>query len=147
MPEKFLWRYHPTYTQHAQFSIRANCILQVLKRSSTHSFLTSLVTYSGQVDDREEEVVYKKPRVLDLLLTHKITSVSVGLHHVVAVNSNGCALSFGNNECGQLGHSPHIISHVPPRTVNFKCRGNKSAIVIKKALAGDLFTLLLTTRC
>lgn len=86
---------------------------------------------AGQVDDNDEEVVYKKPRVLDILLTHKITSVSVGLHHVVVVNSNGCAISFGNNECGQLGHSPQIISHVPPRTVNFKCRGNKSAIVIK----------------
>lgn len=104
-----------------------------------------MLYYAGQVDDNDEEVVYKKPRVLDILLTHKITSVSVGLHHVVVVNSNGCAISFGNNECGQLGHSPQIISHVPPRTVNFKCRGNKSAIVIKKALAGDLFTLLLTT--
>lgn len=81
-------------------------------------------------------------------LTHqRVLSVACGLYHTVVVTASGCAMSFGGNESGQLGHSMGTHSGVRPKVINFDivAGGRTGPIIIKKAACGDLFTLLMTT--
>lgn len=105
-------------------------------------------------DDGTIEQDFKRPRILEILGNQqRITSVSCGLTHTTCVTASGCAVSFGGNESGQLGHTPKVISKVPPKIVAFNVThghssmmgGGVGSVVIKKAVCGDLFTLFLTT--
>ena len=89
----------------------------------------------------EEQEDARRPRILEVLSNQRVTAVSCGLHHTVCVTASRCAISFGGNECGQLGHSSTLISKVPPKIVSF----SSSHAIVKKAVCGDLFTLFLTT--
>ena len=125
--------------------------------SSTGELYTCGENYDGQVAPKtssgynEEEC--KRPRILDLFGgQQRIISVSCGLTHTVCVAASGCAISFGGNESGQLGHSPKIISNVPPKIVTFQAPLTSattgsihSNILIRKVSCGDLFTIFLTT--
>ncbi len=104
----------------------------------------------GQVDptalDNDNKLITTifKPRLFESIGNHRVCYVSCGLYHTVCVTATGHAISFGGNDCGQLGHSPGQISKIQPRTVQFNWRGGKKSI-ISKAFCGDLFTLFLTT--
>ena len=45
-----------------------------------------------------------RPRVLDSLRAHRVSQISKGLYHTVAVTSQGRIFGFGDNERAQLGH-------------------------------------------
>ncbi|OAY54925.1 ultraviolet-B receptor UVR8 isoform X2 [Manihot esculenta] len=45
-----------------------------------------------------------KPRILDSLRAHRVSQISTGLYHTVAVTSQGQIFGFGDNERAQLGH-------------------------------------------
>ncbi|XP_050218366.1 ultraviolet-B receptor UVR8 isoform X2 [Mercurialis annua] len=45
-----------------------------------------------------------RPRVLDSLRRHRVSQISTGLYHTVAVTSQGKIFGFGDNERAQLGH-------------------------------------------
>ncbi|CAN1243199.1 Ultraviolet-B receptor UVR8 [Linum perenne] len=45
-----------------------------------------------------------KPRVLDSLKAHRVSQISTGLYHTVAITSKGRMFGFGDNERAQLGH-------------------------------------------
>jgi alpha-tubulin suppressor-like RCC1 family protein len=126
--------------------------------TSTGELYTCGENYDGQVSPKcssaaNEEEECKRPRILDMLGgQQRVTAVSCGLTHTVCVTASGCAVSFGGNESGQLGHTPNTISNVPPKIVQFNTHGHTSGsagtsggLVIKKAVAGDLFSLFLTT--
>lgn len=126
--------------------------------TSTGEIYTCGENYDGQVAPKcagasEDENEHKRPRILDLLGgQQRITFVSCGLTHTVCVTASGCAITFGGNECGQLGHTPNSITTVPPKMVNFQTHhsgggamSNAGGILIRKAAAGDLFSLFLTT--
>jgi E3 ubiquitin-protein ligase HERC4 len=100
-------------------------ILQV----STNTFHTAAVTSTGEVytsGSNEEgqasdvlpyDQTIATPRLLESLLSHRITQVACGLYHTVCVTSAGLVISFGGNEAGQLGHSPEAKTRVGPRLV------------------------------
>lgn len=44
------------------------------------------------------------PRLLQSLKGHRISQVSTGLYHTVAVTTRGRIFGFGDNERAQLGH-------------------------------------------
>lgn len=115
--------------------------------TSTGEIYTTGDNLEGQVKEytQDEQSVSTKPRMLESLINHRISSVVCGLNHTVCVTSSGCALSFGGNECGQLGHSISKISHVTPKVPLFQLSLRAAPIVIKKVSCGDLFTLFLTT--
>lgn len=110
--------------------------------------------YKVMKDDGSVERDFKRPRILEILGNQqRITSVSCGLTHTVCVTASGCAVSFGGNESGQLGHTSQVISKVPPKIVAFNVGhghasmtgGAMGSVVIRKAVCGDLYTLFLTT--
>ncbi|EEF33828.1 Ran GTPase binding protein, putative [Ricinus communis] len=45
-----------------------------------------------------------RPRILDSLRAHRVSQISTGLYHTVAVTSQGQVFGFGDNERAQLGH-------------------------------------------
>ncbi|KAF2314311.1 hypothetical protein GH714_025250 [Hevea brasiliensis] len=45
-----------------------------------------------------------RPRILDSLRAYRVSQISTGLYHTVAVTSQGRIFGFGDNERAQLGH-------------------------------------------
>ncbi|CAI0376016.1 unnamed protein product [Linum tenue] len=45
-----------------------------------------------------------KPRVLDSLRAHRVSQISTGLYHTIAITNKGRIFGFGDNERAQLGH-------------------------------------------
>jgi alpha-tubulin suppressor-like RCC1 family protein len=123
--------------------------------TSTGELYTCGENYDGQVAPKcagaaDDENEHKRPRILDILGgQQRITSVSCGLTHTVCVTATGLAITLGGNECGQLGHTPNTITNVPPKMVVFHTHHQGlaagSGVLIRKAAAGDLFSLFLTT--
>jgi ubiquitin-protein ligase E3 A len=101
----------------------------------------------GQLGNPDTSIqTIEKPHLVESLGNHRIISVSCGLNHTVVVSSSGCALSFGSNESGQLGHSTEKINHVSPKVVHFSLPSRRtSMIIVTKVACGDLFSLFLTT--
>lgn len=113
--------------------------------TSTGELYTCGQNDQGQVSDCKQEV-FERPQVLESVANHRIIAVSCGLSHTVCVTAAGCAISFGGNESGQLGHSASQHSHVPPKVVNFTIApSRKAAMIITKVACGDLFSLFLLT--
>jgi ubiquitin-protein ligase E3 A len=125
---------------------------------STNAYHTAAVTATGELytcgqndqgqlgnPDTSIQTI-EKPHLVESLGNHRIISVSCGLNHTVVVSSSGCALSFGSNESGQLGHSSDKISNVSPKVVHFSLPSRRpSMIIVTKVACGDLFSLFLTT--
>lgn len=113
--------------------------------SATGEVYTTGCNTQGQVVENTDIEQVDKPRIVESLNNHRIVSVSCGLNHTVCVTASGCAISFGGNESGQLGHSAQKLSHVPPKVVNFILTAHKMPLIVTKVSCGDLFTLFLTT--
>ncbi|OWM88667.1 hypothetical protein CDL15_Pgr002434 [Punica granatum] len=45
-----------------------------------------------------------RPRVLECLRSHRISQISTGLYHTIAITATGRMFGFGDNERAQLGH-------------------------------------------
>ena len=99
----------------------------------------------GQLGLTDSSSVIERIQLVESLGNHRILSVACGLMHTVCVTDSGCAISFGSNESGQLGHSSDKLSNVPPKVVNYVLPPRKSALIITKVACGDLFSLFLTT--
>lgn len=46
----------------------------------------------------------RRPRIVDSLRAYRVSQISTGLYHTVAVTSQGRIFGFGDNETAQLGH-------------------------------------------
>jgi len=122
--------------------------------TSTGELYTTGDNSEGQVrdcysvaDDESMDHKFSKPKIVESLINQRISSVSCGSSHTVCVTASGCAISFGGNECGQLGHSVDKITHVAPRMSTFVIDRSVHGhgVVVKKVACGDLFTLFLST--
>jgi alpha-tubulin suppressor-like RCC1 family protein len=99
----------------------------------------------GQLGLIESSPVVDKLQLVESMGNHQVISVACGLMHTVCITASGCAISFGSNESGQLGHTPEKMSKVAPKVVNFSFPPRKNAMIITKVACGDLFSLFLTT--
>lgn len=113
--------------------------------SATGELFTCGQNDQGQVSDDVSVEEIGKPRILESLSNHRIVSAACGLYHTCVVTASGCAVSFGGNENGQLGHSAEKIAKVGPKVVNFILPPRRVPLVICKVACGDLFSLFLTT--
>jgi len=126
--------------------------------TSTGDVYTCGENYEGQVtgtvnsqgQNGSPMIQYPRPMILETLAHQRVSSIACGLNHTVCITASGCAMSFGGNECGQLGHSSvqgstGSISFVSPKVVNFDTSHRTTPLIVTKATCGDLFTLFLTT--
>ena len=118
--------------------------------TATGELYTCGSNYEGainDVDDANENNIdrLQRPKLFESLTNHKIVSVACGLNHTIILTSSGIPMSFGNNEVGQLGHSPGSIRNVKPHVVNFDYNKSNTAMIFRKISCGDLFSLFLTT--
>ena len=88
-----------------------------------------------------------RPRLVESLQNQSVAAVACGLSHTVCLTASGCVISFGGNDCGQLGHSADKHSFVPPKAVAFAPQAGLTHArrIIRKVACGDLFSLLLST--
>ncbi|XP_048488841.1 E3 ubiquitin-protein ligase MYCBP2 [Plutella xylostella] len=73
---------------------------------------------------------------------HRIAAVACGLHHTVLMTEHGEVLTFGSNQCGQLGAgdiSAHhrIVKVRVPRASSIAAGSNHTAILTRE---GELYT-------
>lgn len=114
--------------------------------TSTGELYTCGQNDQGQADPDSPDDHFERPHVVDNIGNHKVISVACGLNHTVCVTAAGCAISFGSNESGQLGHTANKHTKVPPRVVNFTISASRrAAMIITKVACGDLFSLFLLT--
>ena len=95
-------------------------------------------------NNNEEDEIYTKPKLIESLLTHRICQVSCGVSHTACVTAQGLCITFGSNECGELGHSKPYknaslqqLSNVKPAIV----QGMSSHLCVEVA-CGDKFTII-----
>lgn len=100
----------------------------------------------GQISDDISVTALQKPVILDALSSQRVVSAACGQYHTCVVTASGCAMSFGGNESGQLGHTSQKLSHVGPKVVHFSLSNTRTApLIVTKAACGDFFSLFLTT--
>lgn len=100
---------------------------------------------SGQVDPSRLEPNIRKPSILESLAMTRVLQVSCGRQHTAALTQSGAVLTWGSNECGQLGQADVSSTHPPQRR-------HPAAMVLGAArrassvACGHYFTIVLTTR-
>jgi len=78
------------------------------------------------------------PMHVENLSTQRVLQVATGIGHSACLLATQTVVTFGQNEFGQLGHSPDKLLRVPPRIV-------KGASKIVQVACGELHTLLLSS--
>ncbi|RYH29664.1 hypothetical protein EON65_07765 [archaeon] len=137
--------YSFSHTNRTIVSVASN-VYHTAAVTSTGELYTCGQNDQGQVDADSPEEQFERPHVVDNIGNHKVISVACGLNHTVCVTAAGCAISYGSNESGQLGHSASKHTKVPPKVVNFTIAASRrAAMIITKVACGDLFSLFLLT--
>lgn len=71
----------------------------------------------GQIIVETATTAVVLPMRVESLAAQQVVAVAAGLSHSVALLANHTVVSFGNNEYGQLGHTPDKAFRVAPRMV------------------------------
>lgn len=112
--------------------------------TSTGGVLACGDNSEGAVDPSQRAAKrIERPMHLEILAMAQITQVSAGIDHVAALTETRSALTWGNNQDGQLGQTASSSKDRrfrPPAAM--KLFGRRAA----KVACGHRFTLVLTTR-
>ena len=81
------------------------------------------------------------PQAVEHLTTQRVLAASAGSSHTAVLIASQAVLTFGNNEYGQLGHSPDTMFKVPARAVSGIGSGTRRVIQV---CCGSEHTLFLT---
>lgn len=65
------------------------------------------------LSDRGSSDKVMEPRLVRNLGSHRVSQISTGAYHTVAVTKRGRVFGFGDNEKGQLGPAP-TLSYLEP---------------------------------
>ena len=151
-----------TTRPHAVRMARASLREQPPRSLSLGSSHTSIVAFTGSVyvagrNDENQLLGQEGEHIeqlakIEALSQRAAASVSVGVSHTVVVTDDGVAMSFGNNEFGQLGHAPatddedvagkRCLVATVPRAVHIPLVGGANRKV-SMVSCGENFTVIL----
>lgn len=85
-----------------------------------------------------------KPSIIESLVEKNIVNLACGSNHVVALDSEGWICSWGENNCGQLGHD-NLTSAVTPQVVPLPHPEEELNLKASRVSAGSDFSFAVST--